>query len=70
MGALFPFNPDTSRFPFDTPDPLVGPSADFSFRFVIVLEVSDLESSTFRARAGGIVSVKKVSKFAWGGRKT
>ena len=60
-GALFPFSPDTGRFPFDTGNPLVGFRAALSFRFVMVLEVSDLESSMLRGRAGGIVSRKRVT---------
>jgi hypothetical protein len=45
------------RFPFDVPDPLVGPSRDLSFWLVTVLEASDRESSMFRGRAGRMVGI-------------
>ena len=43
------------RLVLDTPAPPAGPSRDLSFRLVTMLEASDLESSRFRGRAGGIV---------------
>jgi hypothetical protein len=52
--------PGAVRFPFDTPDPLTGANTDFSLWFVTVLEVSDLESSTFRGRPGGIVVCSEI----------
>jgi len=44
-----------TRFPFETPEPAVGPRTALSF-WLVVLEVSDLESSMFRGRAGGMVA--------------
>jgi hypothetical protein len=41
---------------FEMPEPFSEPSADFSFRLTMELEVSDLESSILRVRAGGMIS--------------
>lgn len=47
---------DTILLLFAPLKPLAAPSAARSLRLVTVLEVSDLESSSGRGRAGGIVS--------------
>lgn len=58
LEPLGPWRFGAVRFPFDVPDPLVGPSSDFSFWLVTVLEASDRESSMFRGRAGGMVGLE------------
>jgi hypothetical protein len=57
IDPLGPWRFEAVRFPFDVPDPLVGPSRDLSFWLVTVLEASDRESSMFRGRAGGMVGL-------------
>jgi len=55
VDPLGPWRFEAVRFPFEVPDPLVGPRRDLSFWLVTVLEASDRESSMFRGRAGGMV---------------
>lgn len=40
--------------PLDTPVPVKAPNVALSFRFVMVLEVSERESSTARGRVGAM----------------